>query len=434
MNYQESVKYILDIPKFTVKNHLTHTKEFLLRLGNPQVGRKVIHVAGTNGKGSVCAYIQALLLAEKKRTGFFSSPHLVKINERIRINGEEIDDETFLAVFQKVKTTVDEMEKDGLAHPTFFEFLFGMAMTAFAMADMEYIVLETGLGGRLDATNAIDDPVLTVITAVGMDHMEILGDTIEKIAAEKGGIIKRQVPLVFDGNNVQAAAVFRQIAENCGAPCREITKDAYEIQEITSKDIAFSITNAYYENSIWKLGTKALYQVENAMLALEAMRYLVKEEKHLNRWKEALYKTHWEGRMEEILPGVILDGAHNPGAVEVFVESVNAQQENNFEKIILFSAVKEKEYETMIRMLCETIDAKEYILTQIENERGVSTEELAGVFRKYTDKKIIEEENLEKAFCMALKEKGENDRVYCLGSLYLVGMLKELIVGGKKHA
>ena len=434
MNYQESVKYILDIPKFTVKNHLTHTKEFLLRLGNPQVGRKVIHVAGTNGKGSVCAYIQALLLAEKKRTGFFSSPHLVKINERIRINGEEIDDETFLAVFQKVKTTVDEMEKDGLAHPTFFEFLFGMAMTAFAMADMEYIVLETGLGGRLDATNAIDDPVLTVITAVGMDHMEILGDTIEKIAAEKGGIIKRQVPLVFDGNNVQAAAVFRQIAENCGAPCRKITKDAYEIQEITSKDIAFSITNAYYENSIWKLGTKALYQVENAMLALEAMRYLVKEEKHLNRWKETLYKTHWEGRMEEILPGVILDGAHNPGAVEVFVESVNAQRENNFEKIILFSAVKEKEYETMIRMLCETIDAKEYILTQIENERGVSTEELAGVFRKYTDKKIIEEENLEKAFCMALKEKGENDRVYCLGSLYLVGMLKELIVGGKKHA
>lgn len=132
----------------------------------------------------------------------------------------------FLLFFRNVKTTVDEMEKDGLAHPTFFEFLFGMAMTAFAMADMEYIVLETGLGGRLDGheCNAMIQ-VLTVITAVGMDHMEILGDTIEKIAAEKGGIIKRQVPLVFDGNNVQAAAVFRQIAENCGAPCREITKE-----------------------------------------------------------------------------------------------------------------------------------------------------------------------------------------------------------------
>ena len=243
-----------------------------------------------------------------------------------------------------------------------------------------------------------------------------MGETIEEIAAEKAGILKRDVPIIYIGKEEKSAKVIREFAEKVGAPCREISKNAYEIQEITSKDIAFSITNAYYENSIWKLGTKALYQVENAMLALEAMRYLVKEEKHLNRWKEALYKTHWEGRMEEILPGVILDG------------------ENNFEKIILFSAVKEKEYETMIRMLCETIDAKEYILTQIENERGVSTEELAGVFRKYTDKKIIEEENLEKAFCMALKEKGENDRVYCLGSLYLVGMLKELIVGGKKHA
>ena len=170
------------------------------------------------------------------------------------------------------------------------------------------------------------------------------------------------------------------------------------------------------------------------MLALEAMQYLIKEEKHLNRWTDAFYKTHWEGRMEEILPGVILDGAHNPGAIEAFAESVNTQRGNNFEKIILFSAVKEKEYETMIQMLCESVDAKQYILTQIQNERGVSTKELADVFQKYTDKKIIEEENLEKAFYMALEEKGEHGRVYCLGSLYLIGMLKELIAGGKKHA
>lgn len=434
MDYREAIAYILEIPKFTKKNSLEHTKDFLRILGNPEKGKKIIHVAGTNGKGSVCAYMQSLLLAEKKTVGFFTSPHLVKMNERIRINGEEISDEMFLNTFDTVFAVVQKMKVDGKPHPTFFEFLFAMAMTAFADSGVEYIILETGLGGKLDATNAIDVPFLTIITSISLDHTEILGETIEEIAAEKAGILKCDVPIIYIGKEEKSAKVIREFAEKVGAPCREISKNAYEIQEITSKDIAFSITNAYYENSIWKLGTKALYQVENAMLALEAMRYLVKEEKHLNRWKEALYKTHWEGRMEEILPGVILDGAHNPGAVEVFVESVNAQQENNFEKIILFSAVKEKEYETMIRMLCETIDAKEYILTQIENERGVSTEELAGVFRKYTDKKIIEEENLEKAFCMALKEKGENDRVYCLGSLYLVGMLKELIVGGKKHA
>lgn len=432
--YDEAVAYIEELPKFTKKHTLDHVREFLRRLGNPSSDRKIVHVAGTNGKGSVCAYLQAILMAEGKHTGFFTSPHLVSINERIRMDNIQIDNEAFLEAFNQVQETARKMEEEELGHPSYFEFLLGMGMTAFAGSDVEYIILETGIGGRLDATNYIEHPALAVITSISLDHTDILGDSIEEIAAEKAGIIKPGVPVFFDASNQKACAVIRKTAEKMLAPCREISKNAYEIQEITSKDIAFSITNAYYENSIWKLGTKALYQVENAMLALEAMRYLVKEEKHLNRWKETLYKTHWEGRMEEILPGVILDGAHNPGAVEVFVESVNAQRENNFEKIILFSAVKEKEYETMIRMLCETIDAKEYILTQIENERGVSTEELAGVFRKYTDKKIIEEENLEKAFCMALKEKGENDRVYCLGSLYLVGMLKELIVGGKKHA
>lgn len=428
MNYQESVKYILDISKFTVKNHLTHTKEFLLRLGNPQVGRKVIHVAGTNGKGSVCAYIQALLLAEKKRTGFFSSPHLVKINERIRINGEEIDDETFLAVFQKVKTTVDEMEKDGLAHPTFFEFLFGMAMTAFAMADMEYIVLETGLGGRLDATNAIDDPVLTVITAVGMDHIEILGDTIEKIAAEKGGIIKRQVPLVFDGNNVRAAAVFRQIAENCGAPCREITKDAYEIQEITEKYIAFSKRSAYDEDTTWRLSNTGCYQVDNALLALEAVQLLLPK-RHLKLWKDTLFHVKWPGRMEEILPGVYIDGAHNENAVERFVETVKRRPVHGGRTVILFSAVKEKEYEKMIAELCQNLSVDSYVITTVESTRKVDAGELARIVRKYTDSEVTVREQLEEAWAEMMKQKGEDGIAYCLGSLYLVGMIKELVKG-----
>ena len=152
----------------------------------------------------------------------------------------------------------------------FFEFLFAMAMTAFADSGVEYIILETGLGGRLDATNAIDVPFLTIITSISLDHTEILGETIEEIAAEKVGILKRDVPIIYIGKEEKSAKVIREFAEKVGAPCREISKNAYEIQEITSKDIAFSITNAYYENSIWKLGTKALYQVENAMLALES--------------------------------------------------------------------------------------------------------------------------------------------------------------------
>ncbi|MFR1159637.1 MAG: bifunctional folylpolyglutamate synthase/dihydrofolate synthase, partial [Coprococcus phoceensis] len=155
MDYREAITYILEIPKFTKKNSLEHTKDFLRILGNPEKGKKIIHVAGTNGKGSVCAYMQSLLFAEKKTVGFFTSPHLVKMNERIRINGDEISDEMFLSIFNTVFAAVQRMKSEGKPHPTFFEFLFAMAMTAFADSGVEYIILETGIGGRLDATNAI---------------------------------------------------------------------------------------------------------------------------------------------------------------------------------------------------------------------------------------------------------------------------------------
>lgn len=432
MDYREAIAYILEIPKFTQKNSLEHTKDFLSQLGNPEKGRKIIHVAGTNGKGSVCAYMQSLLLSEGKTVGFFTSPHLVKMNERIRICGKEISDELFLQTFHFVLRAVQNMVREGKPHPTFFEFLFGIAMKAFADSHLEYIILETGLGGRLDATNAIEKPFLTIITSVSLDHTEILGDTLEKIAAEKAGIIKSGVPLIFAKGEEQSAKIIRDYAKKVGAPCREISKNAYEILKITSKDIAFSGTSAYYGGSIWKLQTKALYQVENAMLALEAMRVIAKEEKHLSHWKEALYEMKWEGRMEEVLPGVIVDGAHNPGAIKAFLET--AEVDENAEKIVLFSAVQEKEYETMIQMICSSMKVKEYILTEIGGERSVSVRKLRTVFQKYTDSLIIEEADPQKAFCTALSEKGENDRVYCLGSLYLVGKIKDLIAGGKNHA
>ena len=162
--YEEAAAYIEEIPKFTKKHTLEHTKTFLKRLGNPAADRKIVHVAGTNGKGSVCAYLQAILMAEGKRTGFFTSPHLVSVNERIRVDNIQIDNETFLKVFRKVLKIVRQMVEDGIEHPSYFEFLFGMGMTAFAETDVEYIILETGLGGRLDATNAIDNPALAIIT------------------------------------------------------------------------------------------------------------------------------------------------------------------------------------------------------------------------------------------------------------------------------
>ena len=430
--YEEAAAYIEEIPKFTKKHTLEHTKTFLKRLGNPAADRKIVHVAGTNGKGSVCAYLQAILMAEGKRTGFFTSPHLVSVNERIRVDNIQIDNETFLKVFRKVLKIVRQMVEDGIEHPSYFEFLFGMGMTAFAETDVEYIILETGLGGRLDATNAIDNPALAIITSISLDHTAILGDTIEKIAGEKAGIIKPGVPVFFDGSSKKAAEVIKAKASELGVSCREVTKNAYEIQEVHRKYIAFSRRSAYDKDVIFQVPMCGCYQAMNAELALEASEYLLAgEEIHMDRWKEALAELHWEGRMERVGAHITVDGAHNPGAMEAFVESVKALDESERgEMVLLFSAVSDKKYDQMIEYLCENLDVKAYVVTQIEDERGVPAEELADVFRRYTDRPVYCKERLEDAVRTAMNERGETGEIYCLGSLYLVGMIKKLLAGG----
>lgn len=430
--YEEAAAYIEEIPKFTKKHTLEHTKTFLKRLGNPAADRKIVHVAGTNGKGSVCAYLQAILMAEGKRTGFFTSPHLVSVNERIRVDNIQIDNETFLKVFRKVLKIVRQMVEDGIEHPSYFEFLFGMGMTAFAETDVEYIILETGLGGRLDATNAIDNPALAIITSISLDHTAILGDTIEKIAGEKAGIIKPGVPVFFDGSSKKAAEVIKAKASELGVSCREVTKNAYEIQKVHRKYIAFSRRSAYDKDVIFQVPMCGCYQAMNAELALEASEYLLAgEEIHMDRWKEALAELHWEGRMERVGAHITVDGAHNPGAMEAFVESVKALDESERgEMVLLFSAVSDKKYDQMIEYLCENLDVKAYVVTQIEDERGVPAEELADVFRRYTDRPVYCKERLEDAVRTAMNERGETGEIYCIGSLYLVGMMKKLLAGG----
>lgn len=428
MNYQEAEDYIYSLPKFTTKNSLEHTRQFLKRLNAEGREQKILHIAGTNGKGSVCAYLQALLLSEGKTVGMFTSPHLVKMNERICVNGQAVADEVFLESFERVRNAVKKMQEEGIAHPTFFEFLFGMGMDIFAESGVEYIILETGLGGRLDATNAIGNPVISIITSISLDHTEILGETVAEIAAEKAGIIKPGVPVIFDGNCEEGAKIIRDRAGELGAPCREITKNAYEIQKTAGKDIAFSSVSAYYETTVWHLSTTALYQPMNAMLALEVMRSLWKEEKHLDRWQKALAGVHWAGRMEEAKPGIFLDGAHNLGAVKAFAESVSAKEKGG-KRVILFSAVQDKDYEHMIRLLAGASCADVFVITEIKDQRAASPEELCRIFKEETECPVKVIEDYQQAFSYACKEKGENGELYCLGSLYLIGMLKELLGG-----
>ena len=430
MTYQEATEFILSIPKFTSKNKPEHTRLFLQYLGHPERHFKVIHVAGTNGKGSVCAYLDAMLRAQKKRVGLFTSPHLVKINERIVVDGEMLSDAQFLSVFEKVQAAVGRMQEENLPHPTFFEFLFGMAVTAFAEAKVEYAVLETGLGGRLDATNTVEQPVCSVITSIGYDHTELLGNTLEEIAAEKAGIIKKGTPVIYMEGAEESNRVIEETAKNLGNRCKKIGKNAFKILGIQNKSIAFSCASAYYEDVTWRLNNTGVYQPENACLALEVMRLLFGEAKQLRAWQEALSQVIWKGRMEEVQPDIFIDGAHNISAVERFAESVKKNSTGQG-TILLFSAVQDKDYEQMIAYLCRQVDAETYLVTQIQDKRAEARGILTETFRRFTDRPVLEMETIADAWEYIMKNQNGR-RVYCLGSLYLVGMIKELMEQSKK--
>ena len=428
MQYMDMVSYIADIPKFTKKHSLEHTRDFIRRLGNPCHDRKIIHVAGTNGKGSVCAFMQAILLCEGKTVGFFTSPHLVKINERIQMNGRQISDEMLLCCFERVKETVDQMVSEGMEHPSYFEFLYGIGMLAFEKSNVEYVILETGLGGRLDATNSYLHPIMTVITSIGLDHMGILGNTVAEIAGEKAGIIKKGVPVIFDGTSEEANQVIQKRAEVQEAPCRKIGKDAFKILEITDKQVAFFVLNEYDKNTFWTVQGTGVYQAMNATLALFAAKEVLGKPANEEKWKRAIANVCWPGRMEEVLPGVILDGAHNLPAIERFIESLGWQKKEG-KRVILFSAVEDKDYEQMIALLCKESDADVYFVAKLADARGAGKETMERIFKAYTDKPVHVSASLEELFSEALQEKGTDGKLYCLGSLYLVGELKELIGG-----
>ena len=217
MNYTEAITYIEEVPKFTKKNKPENTRELIERIGHPERSMKVIHVAGTNGKGSVCAFLSSILTEAGKCTGLFTSPHLVEITERFQINGQQVAQENFTRAFERVKKEIDAMIGDGFAHPAYFELLFATGLLIFQEAGVEYLVLETGLGGRLDATNLVEHPIACVLTSISLDHMEYLGNTVAEIAGEKAGIIKEGVPVIYDGRNPESEAVILSQAEKMHA-------------------------------------------------------------------------------------------------------------------------------------------------------------------------------------------------------------------------
>ena len=426
MTYQEAVAYIDETPKFTKKNTLDHTRAFLKRLGDPQEKMKILHVAGTNGKGSVCSFLASMLKAGGKRTGLFTSPHLVKINERFVVDEQDVSDEEFLEAFHTVMDCVEEMKEEGYPHPTYFELLFLIGMKLFERAGVEYLVLETGLGGRLDATNSVAHPLVSVITSISLDHTEYLGDTVAAIAGEKAGIIKEGVPVVYDASCPESAEVIRRRAEELRAPAYPITPKMYKISKTTKKHIDFSIDSGYYDDIRLSISSVAEYQVKNAAEAVTAIRVIDREGAFTDEViRKGVEEMRWQGRMETVLPGVIIDGAHNEAGVEEFVKTAR-RLEANYPVTLLFAAVGDKDYRHMIETICRELRLERVIVTEVGGYRSVDVKVPEELFRQFGAKKVTAIPDVEEAFDEALREQGDGI-LFCVGSLYLVGNIKSIL-------
>lgn len=406
-----------------MKHPPEHTRELLSRLGNPQEGIKIIHVAGTNGKGSVCAYLNAMLLAGGQKTGLFTSPHLVRINERFQINGEDVSDEQFLDAFLKVEKAAKEYEAEGEGHPSYFETLFLMGMLIFKEAGVEYLVMETGLGGRLDATNVVEKPLACIITSISRDHTEYLGDTLEAIAGEKAGIIKAGVPVIYDASQPGPASVIAAKAKEMGSPAWPMEPSFYEMKTQSREGITFTFAYPGGEKAELAIPYVAKYQMMNASLAFYMMHIL--QDVHdipKNVLAEGLSKIKWPCRMEMAAPGVIIDGAHNEDGIAQFVSTAGYFAKEN-EITILFTAVADKHYHEMIGEICEGIHPSHVVATQIDGSRVVPAEVLAEDFRKAGCTDVCAEPEIGAAYEKALGKKGSG-MLFCVGSLYLAGELK----------
>ena len=422
MEYSEIKAFLNDTPQYGETTGVERAGKLLELLGNPDKNLKIIHIAGTNGKGSVCSYIDDILKKSGYKTGLFTSPHLVTIRERIQVDGELISREDFTQYFNKVYETA----RANNLKLAYFDFFFGAAMLYFDKCKVDYVVLETGLGGSLDATNAVHNPLCCVITTISLEHTAILGDTIKKIAEQKAGIIKQGMPVVYADDN-EASGVIEDIAHSKNSYCYGVSPQQYQIIKNFNGCIDFSLHNEYYINNCLRLATPAIYQVENVSIAITVCR-LLKHLYHIDIKDSAIVDSAgshiWQGRMEKLTDNIYVDGAHNPQGIQSFVNSVNGMYADSTDKVaLLFSVVSDKNFEQMISILCGCKVFARIAITVTGGIRHLDKEYISAAFKRHTD---IEVEVYDSAKEAVLALKNE-PMVFCTGSLYLVADIRKVL-------
>ena len=435
-SYEEAVNYILDIPRFADKSGPENVKRLMKLLGHPENAFASIHIAGTNGKGSVARILAGTFYEAGYKTGLFVSPHLVRINERISINGADISDGDFLDCFNKVLDASEKLCEEGGAHPSFFEFVFAMGMVYFADANIDIAIIETGLGGRLDATNVIT-PIASVITSIGFDHMQYLGDTIEKIASEKAGIIKKNVPVIYNTGSETADRVIEKTAKNIDSPCINAGKtEIFDAKYRTDlPQIDFSVSNSYYKRIGVTINSTAYYEVINVVTAMETLRVIAKQFDAEAMWeamRQSLKHFNLPGRMQYIEKNVILDGAHNENAIRYLGESL--RRGNVKIKRLLLAVSSDKDYGSIAQSILKYIKPEEIYITETHGKRKLSKAYLAEAFSVQDSASNTEASDLSEnparihlcqssdtAYSEAKEGLTEEDILLVTGSFYLIG-------------
>lgn len=440
----QAEEYLEKIPMWTREKHsLTDIRAFLHEMGDPDRKLSIIHVAGTNGKGSVCAFLTSLYRNAGFRTGTFISPHLVTVRERFLLNNEMVSPGKLQAAFETVLETVNIMKEKGYSHPSYFEFLFYMAMALFADETPELVILETGLGGRLDATNVVENPLACVITSISLDHIMYLGDTIEAVAGEKAGIIKRQVPVIYDDTVPEASEVIRERAVQMASKAYPVGKGDFSILE--TKDQGLSIraegeaAQAFAAAGplVLEIPFEAPYQAENAMLAVKTAVVLGQRERGFRLTEaqitEGIRTARWAGRMERAGENLYLDGAHNPGGIKAFIQAAASMAARQKKKAyLLFGAVSDKDYRAMARLLCEGISWAGIGVVHIDSSRSMDTEVVAEAFSQAYKGPVRAFETAGEALREMKKQAGD-ELLFCAGSLYLIGELKVQLKGMERR-
>jgi dihydrofolate synthase/folylpolyglutamate synthase len=415
ISYKESVSWLFGLQKYGIKFGLSKTTNLLKAFGNPHHNQHYIHIAGTNGKGSVGAILESILIQAGLKVGFYTSPHLVSFTERFRINRELITKDQAASLIKEIYEVTSQKEA-----PTFFELTTAMTLIYFFSKDVDVSIIEAGMGGRLDATNVID-PMVSIITNIGLDHQHFLGDTIIDIAKEKGGIIKKEIDLVTAVDQPPVVKLFESLCKKKGAPFWRVGKHA-RYRRLSSGLLGYYGLHNRFRNL--ELGLKGRFQHRNAALALLALEILKK--KGITISDEAiqlgLANPLWPGRLEEVAsrPTIILDGAHNPSAMRSLAQTIG--NDFYFEKLILVLGIMEdKDISNILTKILPL--AHKVIYTRPTYYRAANPQYLMDVAKKFGKDGEVHFP-LSKASERARDLADKKDLILITGSLFTVGEAK----------